>query len=135
VVVISGVAVGGKPRFDLFDQDMTGTEMIWFLGRLLEEIPVRVLVLWDNGWIHGCVELNTFVWLNRQRLELRRLPRYAPQLNPDEGIWDVIKNDKSGNYCPKSLGELQMRVEVEFRIIKRSPHRVQNAMRQSKLDW
>src|SRR5271170_761927 len=135
VVVISGVSLDGELYFDLFDHDMTGTEVIWFLERLLEEIPGRVLVLWDNGGIHRCVEVNTFVWLNRQRLELRRLPPYAPELNPDEGIWDVIKNDKLANYCPKTLEELRGKVDGELRLLKRSPHRVQNAMRQSKLDW
>lgn len=135
VVVISGVTADGELYFDLFDHDMTGTEVIWFLERLLEEIPGRVLVVWDNGGIHRCVEVNTFVWLNRQRLELRRFPPYAPELNPDEGIWDVIKNDKLANYCPKTLEELQARVDGELQLLKRSPHRVQNAMRQSKLEW
>jgi transposase len=135
VVVISGVSLDGELSFDLFDHDMTGTEVILFLERLLEEIPGRVLVLWDNGGIHRCVEVNTFVWLNRRRLELRRFPPYAPELNADEGIRHLIKNDKLANYCPKTVEELLGEVNGKLRLLKRSPYRVQNAMRQSALDW
>jgi transposase len=135
VTVISGVSLDAELFFDLFDHDMTGTEVIRFLERLLEEIEGRVLVVWDNGPIHRCVEVQTFVWLNRDRLGLRRLPPYAPELNPDEGIWDVLKNDKLANFCPKTLEELKSRVEAELQLLKRSPNRVQNAMRQSRLDW
>jgi hypothetical protein len=39
VVLISGVTVDGELYSDKFDRDMTGTEVIWFLERLLEEIP------------------------------------------------------------------------------------------------
>jgi transposase len=135
VSVISGVTVDGELYFDLYDHDLTGTEVIWFLERLLEEIPGRVIVVWDNGGIHQCGEVATFRWLNRKRLDLRRLPPYAPELNPDEGIWDVLKNDKLANYCPMSLEELTAKVEGELRLLQRSPNRVIEAMRQSALDW
>lgn len=135
VSVISGVTADGELYFALHKHDMTGTEVIWFLEQLLEEIPGRVVVLWDNGGIHRCVEVSTFVWLNRRRLELRRFPPYAPELNPDEGIWDVIKNDRLANYCPRDLEELKEAVEKQLRLLQRSPHRIQQAMRQSALNW
>ena len=72
-----------------------------------------MLVVWDNGGIHRSVEVNTFLWLNAGEFEVRRFPPYAPELNPDEGIWDVLKNDKLANYCPTSLPELQGKVEAE----------------------
>jgi transposase len=135
ISVISGVTADGELYFELHEDDITGMEVIWFLEQLLDEIPGRVVVLWDNGRIHRCIEVNTFVWLNRRRLELRRFPPYAPELNPDEGIWDVLKNDKLANYCPRDLEELKGTVETQLRLLKRSPHRVQQAMRQSELDW
>ena len=135
VSAISGVTVDGELYFDLFDKDISGTQVIWFLERLLEEIPGRVLVVWDNGGIHRAGEVQTFVWLNRKRLELRRFPPYAPELNPDEGIWDVVKNDKLANYCPNGLADLRVAVEAQLDLLKRSPHRVLEAMRQSELNW
>jgi transposase len=131
--VISGVTLEGELYFEVHRHDMTGTEVIWFLEQLMEEIPGRVVVLWDNGGIHRCVEVATFVWLNRRRLELRRFPPYAPELNPDEGIWDVLKNDRLANYCPRSVEELEQAVTVELRALRASRDRVQAAIQQTEL--
>jgi transposase len=133
--VISGVTAEGELYFEVHEDDIRGTEVIWFLEQLLEEIPGRVMVLWDNGGIHRCVEVNTFVWLNRHRLELRRFPPYAPELNPDEGIWDALKNDRLANFCPRSREELHGKVTRELRRLKEHPKRVRRAMRQTALPW
>jgi transposase len=133
--VISGVTADGELYFEIYEHDVSGTEVIWFLEPLLEEIPGRVLVLWDNGGIHRCVEVKTFVWENRTRLELRRFPPYAPELNPDEGIWDVIKNDRLPNYCPRTLEELHGTVAQELVRLKAHPEEVQTAMSQIELPW
>ncbi len=133
--VISGVTARGELYFEVHEHDVTGTEVIWFLEQLLEEIPGRVMVVWDNGGIHRCVEVTTFTWLNRRRLELRRFPPYAPELNPDETIWDTIKNDRLANYCPRSREELRVTVERELGALRAHPKRVRRAMRQSELDW
>jgi transposase len=39
------------------------------------------------------------------------LPPHAPDLNPDEGIWDVIEIDQLGNYCPQNFEELEATVQ------------------------
>jgi transposase len=133
--VISGVTAEGELYFEIHEHDVTGTEVLWFLEQLLEEIPGRVIVLWDNGGIHRCVEVQTFVWENRRRLSLRRFPPYAPELNPDEAIWDVIKNDRLANYCPRTLEELHDTVARELGKLKENPGRVQSAMGQIELPW
>jgi transposase len=133
--VISGVTPGGELYFEIHEGDVTGTEVIWFLEQLLEEIAGRVMVIWDNGGIHRCREVSTFVWLNRHRLELGRFPPYAPELNPDEGIWDVIKDDRLANFCPRSREELHGKVTHELRRLREHPKRVRRAMRQTSLPW
>lgn len=133
VSIISGVTLEGELYFELHRNDITGTETVWFLEQLLEEIPGKILVVWDNVGFHRCPEVATFVWLNRARLELRRLPPYAPELNPDEGIWDVLKNDRLANYCPTSLDQLEHTVRAELVRLKRSPRRVRLAIRQTEL--
>lgn len=133
VSVISGVTLDGELFFDAHRHDITGTEVIWFLEQLLEELSGKVVVLWDNGNIHRCPEVKTFVWLNRHRLSLRRFPPYAPEMNPDEGIWNALKDDRLANYCPGSLDELEETVGREMRRLKRDPRKVRTAMRQTEL--
>jgi hypothetical protein len=84
------------------------------------------------GGIHRCLEVNTLVRLNRQRLELRLSPPSAPEPISEEGIWDLIKNDKLGIYCPRgSRGEST----ASSYHSSGAPLRVKNARRLSKLEW
>ncbi|MHB1435215.1 MAG: transposase [Thermoplasmata archaeon] len=48
--------------------------VLWFLEQLLEEVSGRLMVIWDNGRIHRSVEVKTFLWEHRKRLETRRFP-------------------------------------------------------------
>ena len=133
VSVISGVTLEGELYFECHRSDLSGTEVIWFLEQLLEEIPGRIVVVWDNIGIHRSVEVATFLWLNQRRLTARRLPPYAPELNPDEGIWDVIKNDRLANYCPTTLDELERVVTSELSALQAHSERVLAAIRQTEL--
>jgi zinc-finger of transposase IS204/IS1001/IS1096/IS1165/DDE superfamily endonuclease len=41
-----------------------------------------------------------------KRLHLEQLPGYAPDLNPDEGIWNDLKRVELGNVCCTDLDDL-----------------------------
>lgn len=45
-----------------------------------------------------------------KRLHLEPLPGYAPDLNPDEGIWNYLKRVELANVCCRDLGELRAQV-------------------------
>ena len=57
-----------------------------------------------------------------RRLHLERLPGYAPDLNPDEGGWNWLKNVEMKNLCCRGLDHLK----AEFRKAKeRLRHKTQ----------
>ena len=78
--------------------------MAFFLRHLLRQIPGHLIVLLDNGKTHraeSIVEL-----LSRtSRLHLEPFPPYAPELNPDEGVWNHLKK-KLANGRPDTKNEL-----------------------------
>jgi transposase len=39
------------------------------------------------------------------RLHLEHFPSYAPELNPDEGVWSLAKRELA-NSCPNQVDEL-----------------------------
>ena len=41
-----------------------------------------------------------------KRLHLEQLPGYAPELNPDEGIWNLLKRVELKNVCCRDLTDL-----------------------------
>jgi len=42
------------------------------------------------------------------RLQLEQLPGYAPDHNPDEGVWRYMKCVEPKNLCCQSLAELRV---------------------------
>ena len=79
------------------------------------QIPGKLLVIWDGSPIHRGAAVKDFLTSSRaSRLQLEQLPGYAPDLNPDEGIWKHLKGVELKNLCCKSLSELK----VELRKAK-----------------
>jgi hypothetical protein len=133
VSVISGVTLEGELYFEAHRNDFSGTEVIRFLEQLLEENSGRVIVVWKNIGIYRSAEVTTCLWLNRRRLETRRIPPYAPELNPDEAIWYVLKNDRLRNDCHRSFEEVEATMRAEMAVLKASPETVARAIRQTEL--
>jgi len=50
-------------------------------------------------------------WREERRLRAR-LPAYAPELNPDEGIWNLLKRVELRNLCCDDLAELRRELRL-----------------------
>lgn len=57
-----------------------------------------------------------------ERIHLEPLPAYAPELNPDEGIWQHLKHVELRNVCGQSLPELRGELERAIARLRRKPH-------------
>ncbi|MHB1435724.1 MAG: IS630 family transposase, partial [Thermoplasmata archaeon] len=131
--LISAVSPDGALFFDIHEESIDGTRVLWFLEQLLEEVEGRLMVIWDNGRIHRSVEVKTFLWEHRKRLETRRFPPYAPELDPDEQVWTVLKHQRLANWCPKTGEEIRAGVERELRWMQAHPELVASFIRHSEL--
>jgi transposase len=68
----------------------------------------KLLVVWDGSPIHRGRAVKEFLASGASsRLKLEQLPGYAPDLNPDEGIWKHLKCVELKNLCCQSLSELK----------------------------
>jgi len=109
ISAISGISVSPR-RFhctlycQLFEDNIQGEEAAHFLRHLLRQIPGHVIVLWDNGQIHRGDPIQEFL-LRTRRLHLVSFPAYAPELNPDEGVWNHLKKHLA-NGRPDTQAEL-----------------------------
>jgi transposase len=64
-------------------------------------------VIWDSSPIHRGLPVKEFLRKGAaQRLHLERLPGYAPELNPDEGIWNYLKRVELANLCCQDMAAL-----------------------------
>jgi putative transposase len=90
-------------------------EVCLFLRELLRHVRGEVIVVWDNGPIHKGPIIDAFC-AEFPRLHLEPFPPYAPELNPDEGVWSYLKG-KLANSRPDDIEELQDYLEDEIRTM------------------
>jgi transposase len=113
--VISAISLEGKLLMMEQERSFKSQDVVRFLRHLLGQIPGKLLVIWDGSPIHRGRAVKDFLASRASlRLQLEQLPGYAPDLNPDEGIWKHLKYVELKNLCCQSLSELQ----VELRKAK-----------------
>lgn len=115
----------------LFYNNIGQEEAVLFLRELLRHLRGQVLVLLDNSTIHKGEPIEE---LQRQhpRLHIEYFPSYAPELNPDEGVWCQAKQSLA-NGCSKDLGELTEDVMRAVDAIKNSPEKLRACIEASEL--
>jgi hypothetical protein len=66
----------------------------------------RVVLIWDGLSSHWSTKMRA--WLDSQRdwLTTERLPAYAPELNPVEGLWANLKDVELANRPTTTLAEV-----------------------------
>ena len=109
--VISAVTPAGDLYWSTQDHAFRSEDVVAFLKTLLALIPGKLLILWDGAPIHRSKAIKRFLSEGAaRRIHLERLPAYAPELNPDEGIWHYLKHVELSNVCTRTLDELQERL-------------------------
>jgi transposase len=133
--VIGGVTPDGKLLLQVaVDRALRGPDVVRFLRHLLAHLPGKLLVIWDGAPIHRCRAVKDFLAGGAAtRLQLERLPGYAPELNPDEGVWNLLKRAELKNRCCQDLDELRWELGLAIRRLRRTPQRLLACVRQCGL--
>jgi transposase len=107
--VISAITMEGKLLMMEQERSFRSPDVVRFLRHLLRQIPGKLLIIWDGSPIHRGRAVKEFLASGAAegRLKLEQLPGYAPDLNPDEGVWKHLKCVELKNLCCESLTELK----------------------------
>lgn len=115
-------------------ESSTGETVVSFLNHLLGHSRGNVLVVWDGARIHACEAVKAFLrTVSDQRRHLVRLPAYAPELNPDEGIWQYLKNVELRTMVCQHLTELEREVKLAGARLRHKVHVLRGVIRQTGL--
>ena len=108
---ISGITSDGRLFLQVRPASYDSAAVVSFLRVLLRKISGKIVVIWDGAPIHRGHEIKDFLKRGAaKRLHLEQLPGYAPDLNPDEGIWNSLKRVELGNVCCANLDQLQRKL-------------------------
>jgi transposase len=112
---MSGITLDGKLYIMEQERAFKGEDVVRFLKHLMRQIPGKLLIIWEGSPIHRGGAVKDFLSSGASsRLKLEQLPGYAPDLNPDEGVWKHLKCVELKTLCCQSLAELR----VELRKAK-----------------
>jgi transposase len=107
LAAISAITPSGELYMIIQTGTFNGPAIVRFLAHLLRHIPGKLLIIWDGLPAHHGPAVREFLSQGgAQRIHFERLPGYAPDLNPDEGVWRYLKYVELRNVCCLDLDHL-----------------------------
>ena len=123
---ISTITNEGKVRFMTYTTTMTAALFLVFLGRLLQSTTGKVFLIVDRLRAHQTPEVAQWVAAHRDRIEVFYLPRYAPELNPDEYLNNDLKGVVNAAGLPHNTKEVRSRIQRFMRKLLQLPEHVRS---------
>ncbi len=107
VSAIGGITPDARLFMQMQEHAYTAQDVVRFLRLLLRKISGKLLVIWDGSPIHRANVIKDFLKRGAaKRLHLERLPGYAPELNPQEGVWNLLKRRELKNVCCRDVTQV-----------------------------
>lgn len=135
VNMISTVTNQGKVRFMIYEGRMDASLFVTFLERLVRDAPKKVFLIVDNLRVHEAAVVQEWLRGKEDQIELFLLPKYAPELNPDEYLNCDVKGNIHEEGLPDSREELRSRLHRFMRRLSRLPQRVASYFRHPAIQY
>jgi len=118
--VTSAISPAGKLIFRIEKKRVNADKHIEFLEQMLRQHPKRkLIVIEDRAPAHRAKKVKEFVENNKRRLTVYLLPSYAPELNPDEHVWEYLKGYQLKAHQAHDTKELRKLVKKKMQSIQR----------------
>jgi transposase len=124
--LISAVCAQGQLRFMPTKGRATAAVFIDFVRRLLVNASAPIFMVVDGHPTHRAKSVARFVAEQAGRLALFHLPPYSPELDPDELVWNVLKNHGTGRKLITSLAQLRQMIIYHMRQLQKLPNLVRS---------
>lgn len=124
--IISAVSAQGELRFMTVKGRIAAAQFIEFIKRLTHGTERMIFLIMDGHPIHKAKCVARFIETEsmKKRVRLFFLPPYSPELNPDERVWNDLKNNSIGRQVMTTPAQMHRAVISHLRCIQKSPKRV-----------
>lgn len=119
VNAISAVSPSGAFWWKVYDGKVNASVFVLFLKEFMKHRKKPVSLVLDSLPAHKAAMVSEYVESTHGKLSLHFLPTYAPDLNPDEFVWNYVK---SNGTVKKPLGEgesLKHRVSSQLQDVEK----------------
>jgi transposase len=129
VSAISAVSARGEFWYEIYSQRLNATRFLELLRRFMARRRRRVFLVLDGHPAHTARIVSEYVQGLRGKLELHFLPGYAPELNPDEFVWNHLKKEGVSKKPLRRDESLRRRVHNDLAAIGSRPALVRSFFR------
>jgi transposase len=135
VSAISAVTARGEFWYSVYTGRLNATRFVEFLKQFMRYRRRPVFLVVDGLPAHKAKLVATYVQSLKGKLELHFLPGYAPDLNPDEFVWNHLRHHGTTKTPLRKNESLRRRVEENLAAIKRSPKLVSSFFHASSVSY
>ena len=127
--MIAAISPRGALRFMVVKGGVGAKVFIGFLKRLMHGQRRPVYLIVDGHPSHRAKAVKEYVDSLEGRLKLFFLPPYSPELNPDELVWNDVKNNAVGRAKLEGPNDLHRAVVRRLRFLQKRPDRARSVCR------
>jgi transposase len=114
VTAMSALSGQGRLVFQLFTQRIASDQVMQFLGQMLKHHPSRhLVVVMDQAPPHTSRKTRDYI-ASQQRLHVYYLPKYSPDWNPDEKVWNHLKHHELKGHQAKTKEDLHTLTQTKL---------------------
>jgi len=122
ISAISAISKRGTLLFTLHEKRIASDEIIHFLDQILKHHKRRhIVVVMDKASPHTSKKTQNFI-AKQKRLHVFYLPSYSPDWNPDEQVWNHLKNQELKGHQAKTKEELKLLAENKLTKMANNSH-------------
>jgi transposase len=122
--VLSMVTPEGEMKYSVTADSVDSVHYIEFLKNVIRGRECPLILLVDRISFHRSQEVRDFVRAYRAQLRIFFLLRRAPQMNPDEQVWNEIKNHRIGKQPVENKNDLKKRLYSALRSVQKNTGRI-----------
>jgi transposase len=122
--LISAVSPRGDLKFSTFQGAMNGERFVEFVRRLRQDVGRPIIVIADNASYHKSGPVQEYVKEQSGQVIVDHLPKYAPELNPDEQVWNHAKNRlaklfvSSKQAMVEAINSIMLAIQADFSLVR-----------------
>jgi transposase len=122
--ILSVVTAQGELRYHVTEKSIASQEYIQFLEQLIKGRERPLILIVDRAPFHRSKLVRTFVCRHRHHIRLHYLPAYSPERNPDEHVWEEIKDKRLRRQPIKNKSDLRKRLHSSLKSLQHHTERV-----------
>jgi transposase len=121
VNALSAVNARGAFWYEIYTERLNASRFLELLKHFIRGRQGPVFLVLDGHPAHIAKAVAQYVQSLKGRLELHFLPGYAPELNPDEFVWNHLKGQGVSKKPLRRDESLRSRVQTDLAAIKSRP--------------